>query len=81
MTYIDSETEYCMTRQQPAHYSGDRRQAGLQKKMDVIGHQCPGITASGCFRDDSAETFNKIIAIVAILEDSLTLYSANNYMM
>jgi hypothetical protein len=64
-----------------AHYSGYRRKTGFQKKMDVIGHQCPGIAISGCFGDDSTETFYKIIAIVVILEDGFTLYSANNYMM
>jgi len=71
----------CMTRQQPSHYSGHGGITGFQKKMNVIGDQCPGLARCAGFRQNRSEPIQEIFPVLVVAEYLPSFDSPKNKVM
>jgi len=55
---------------------GDRNEAGLQKEMNMVGQEHPGITAGACLSEHGRETADEIIPVPTVSKDDRSVYAS-----
>jgi len=72
---------YRVTSQKAAHDGGDWNVSGAQKKMHMIGHQCPCVASCLRLLQETGNPRNEIVTVLVIGKDPLPFNSSNNNVM
>jgi hypothetical protein len=70
-----------ISRQQSSHQACQSHISGSQKKMSMIGHQRPGITACVAALQQRSQSLDKPILISSISKYASALYPTDYYML
>jgi hypothetical protein len=63
-----------------SHQTAERLSAGTDKKMKVVGKQCPSVAPATGLRDACFKAGDKVVPVIVVKKDILTIQTSDNDM-